>query len=205
MLYPKINSVFLRNPDDNYKTFLWGEWADPVFGYLADLEWEWTEKVDGMNIRIEATEEGITFGGRTDNTQIPASLMSVLDEIGTRATGLMNVILFGEGYGPKIQSGGDYRADQGFILYDVFSDNPPRHWYPHVKVQQVAHLLGIPVVPIVGKGKLSAAIEQTQRGFLSEVAEGRRQAEGLVMRPSVELHNHYGERVITKIKTKDFT
>jgi len=210
MLYHKIESVFLRDPATQHRTFLDGQWTMPAFGYLADLEWEWTEKVDGTNIRIALTESGPVLGGKTEAAQIYAFLLPVLNEIGARGIGargtgmgfLEGLTLVGEGYGPKIQSGGDYRPDHGFILFDVFTDhdNPLQRR----DVEIIATQLDIPVVPIIGRGKLSAAIEQVQRGFLSEVAEGRRRAEGLVMRPTVELRDRQGHRIITKAKTKDF-
>ena len=49
--YPKIQSIYKRDPDNQYKTFT-TEYATPEIGYLADCEWEFTEKVDGTNIRI---------------------------------------------------------------------------------------------------------------------------------------------------------
>ncbi len=65
MLYPKIQSMFKRDPANNHRTFLDGEWADPAFGYLADLTWTATEKVDGTNMRLHiGTEGGYTIGGR---------------------------------------------------------------------------------------------------------------------------------------------
>ena len=50
--YHKIQTAFLRNPEDNFKTLLCGEWALPEFKLLKDIEWIWTEKIDGTNIRI---------------------------------------------------------------------------------------------------------------------------------------------------------
>src|SRR3989304_3616139 len=174
----------------------------PAFGYLADLEWEWTEKVDGTNIRIALTESGPVLGGKTEAAQIHAFLLPVLNEIGARGTGmgfLEGLTLVGEGYGPKIQSGGGYRPDHGFILFDVFTnhDNPLQRR----DVEIIAPQLDIPVVPIIGRGKLSAAIEQVQRGFLSEVAEGRRRAGGLVMGPTAALRDRQGHRTMPKAKT----
>jgi hypothetical protein len=50
--YHKIQTVFKRDPSNNYKTLLEGEFAIPEFGYLQDNEWVFTEKVDGTNIRV---------------------------------------------------------------------------------------------------------------------------------------------------------
>ena len=48
--YHKINTVFERDPGTRHKMLLVGEWQRPEFEYLQDLDWEWTEKVDGCPI-----------------------------------------------------------------------------------------------------------------------------------------------------------
>jgi len=52
--YPKIQSVYHRYVDDPHKgKFIIGEWSDPVFEYLKNNIWVWKEKVDGTNIRVQ--------------------------------------------------------------------------------------------------------------------------------------------------------
>ena len=63
--------------------------------------------------------------------------------------------------------------------------------------------LSIDVVPIIGEGTLNDAIEKTKMG--SHSTWGSFNAEGLVMRPKVELFDRFGDRIIAKIKTRDFT
>ena len=41
------------------------------------------------------------------------------EELFEQKFGENDVILFGEGYGAKIQNGGLYRSDNSFILFDV--------------------------------------------------------------------------------------
>lgn len=207
--YHKIQTVFLRDPETNYKTLLGGQWARPEFGYLANCEWTWTEKVDGTNIRVlwDGTER--EFRGKTDRACIPARLIKQLESSFPPAVLKPafdypgRVCLYGEGYGAGIQKGGgNYIADGvDFILFDVTVDGM---FLERRNVEDVAHKLGIKVVPIVGKGPIPAALTTVQLGFTSQVAEGRRDPEGLVLRPSVELTNRHGQRVITKIKREDF-
>ena len=78
--YHKIQTVFLRDPATNYKTLLEGQYALPEFEYLANNQWTWTEKVDGTNIRVIWDGTAIVFGGKTDNAQIPASLVNRLSD-----------------------------------------------------------------------------------------------------------------------------
>ncbi len=46
----------------------------PEFEYLQDNEWEFTEKIDGTNIRIIFDGEKISFAGRTNKSRIPEEL-----------------------------------------------------------------------------------------------------------------------------------
>ena len=50
--YHKIQTVFKRDPATKIKTLLDVDWSQDAFGYLADNEWVFTEKVDGTNIRV---------------------------------------------------------------------------------------------------------------------------------------------------------
>ena len=63
-------------------------------------------------------------------------------------------------------------------------------------------MLGIQVVPIIGAGTLGEMVAMTKDGFQSQW--GNFIAEGIVARPSVELNTRNGQRIITKIKHKDF-
>lgn len=202
--YHKIETVWARDPETKFRTLIEGQWATPEFEYLADNKWVWTEKVDGTNIRITVNDGEVILGGRTDNAQLPAHLVSTLQAIGDNAAVAldMNFTLYGEGYGAKIQKGGgNYIADgSDFVLFDVKVGDV---WLQRENVEDIANKLGLRVVPIVGVGSLHEAIMMTRGGFDS--TWGAFRAEGLVMRPAVELQTRLGRRVITKIKTKDFT
>lgn len=52
---------------------------------------------------------------------------------------------------------------------------------------------------------LKEAEEMVRRGFKSPIAENTEyEAEGLVLKPTVQLFNKQGERIIVKIKTVDY-
>ncbi len=208
--YHKIQTVYLRNPKNNYKTLLEGVWAKPEFELLKDIDWICTEKIDGTNIRVVWDGESVRFGGKTDNAQIPTILINALQDTFTNE--LMqecfpdadNVCLYGEGYGKKIQKGGNYLPDRAdFILFDIKIGN---WWLTREANEDIAHKLNIGVVPIVGIWKLEQAIEYVRGGFISKIAHNKNYiAEGLVMKPIIELFLRSGERVIAKIKHKDFS
>lgn len=66
MKYHKINSIFKRDMTKPNRPFVVGEWAQPEFAYLSDNEWEWTEKIDGTNIRIMLDGDEVEFVEREE-------------------------------------------------------------------------------------------------------------------------------------------
>lgn len=215
--YPKIQTVYLRNPETNYRTLLEGQFAWPEFEYLKDCLWIFTEKVDGTNIRVEweipynAANQSIfpgriEFAGRTDNAQIPPFLLSKLQglfplEKFKTLYPDVSMTLYGEGYGAKIQKGGGNYISTGvdFILFDIKIKG---NWLEIENVQDIADNLGIKTVPIVGHGTLTEGIRMVRQGFISMLRATP--PEGLVMKPAIELHDRRWQRIITKLKTKDF-
>jgi len=207
-LYHKIQSLYKR--DDQGK-FL-PEFTCPEFEYLRALEWDWSEKVDGTNIRVELGyygQEGLQcrIGGRTDRAQIPADLYTRLDELFPLEKILEAfegpVTLYGEGIGPKIQKGGgNLRSSPDFVLFDVKVGS---WWLKRQDIVQIADTFGVQPAPNVGVGTLEEAEVFVSNGFLSVVADTPgTQAEGLVLRPMVDLLTRGGDRIITKLKTKDY-
>lgn len=204
--YHKIQTVFKRDPETKSKTLLFGDFSLPEFEYLVKNKWIFTEKVDGTNIRIMFDGEKITFGGKTDNAQIPAMLVDRLNERFLPQLDIFKskfsdgVCLYGEGYGAKIQKGGgNYRQDQDFVLFDVKVGD---WWLQRVDVEAVASFMGIDVVPVIGSGNIYSMVAIAETGIRS--VWGDFQAEGIVARPSTELKTRSGHRIITKIKTRDF-
>lgn len=203
--YHKIVTVWERDPNTKFKTLIENKWAEPEFEYLKDNEWVWTEKVDGTNIRVMWDGQKVTFGGKTDAAQIYAPLIERLQSK-FYAGALAKIFdgpacLYGEGFGAKIQKGGgNYLADSvDFCLFDVLIN---RTWLERHNVEDIAKRLETFVVPIVGNGTLAEAIGLTREGFDS--VWGPFRSEGLVVRPSVEMRNRRGHRIIAKIKHRDF-
>lgn len=237
--YHKIQTLFKRHLDGPYKgKMIRGDWTTPELKYLANNQWEFTEKVDGTNIRVELirVEDSLVvkFGGRTNNARIPEPLLESLHKIfpehptkaypsdreanildWMRSHDLHGVTLHGEGYGPKIQGGGKYREDHSFVLFDVKIGD---WWLDGENVKDVAHNLGIDVVPVIGYGTLQDAIDIVSDGITFnshgtirrwgagglQSRWGNFLAEGIVARPVVPMFDRMGNRIITKIKTVDF-
>ena len=199
--YHKIQTIFKRDPENKHKTLLEGQFTLQEFEFLKDNLWVFTEKVDGTNIRIMCKSDGVTFGGKTEQAQIPATLITRLQEHFVGGHHFEHdVCLYGEGYGPKIQKGGgNYRQDQDFVLFDVKVGDM---WLRRDSVEEIAEKLNIDVVPIIGVGTVKDMISKCRKGFRS--VWGDFQAEGIVARPVVELQTRDGHRIITKLKCKDF-
>ncbi len=208
--YHKIQTCFKR--DEKTKKIIIGDWTLPEFEYLKNNQWVFTEKVDGTNIRVMWNGSSVVFGGKTDDAQIPVKLLYSLQALfeGTAkkqlfidkfGAELSEVCLYGEGYGASIQKGGgNYKADgTDFVLFDVKIGE----WYLQRKdVEEIGASFGLRVVPIIGTGTLEEAISLTRKGIIS--AWGDFTAEGIVARPLTELKTRSGERLITKIKHRDF-
>ena len=211
--YHKINTIYKRN--EHTKKIIEGDYSIPEFEYLKNNLWSFSEKLDGTCIRIIYDSNRITFGGKTDNASIPSKLLnnlitqfypleSIFKEMFTpKETDELNesnVCLYGEGVGAKIQSGGgNYSADQKFILFDIKIGN---WWLKRKDVEDIANKLNLEIVPIIGEGTLGEAIVLAKTGIKSTYGDFK--AEGIVARPKVELFTRGGHRIITKIKSRDF-
>lgn len=205
--YNKIETLFNRDMEGS-KRLIEGDYRNETIEFLKDMPWQFTEKIDGTNIRIMWDGHKITYGGRTERASIPAHLMNKLIELfGNDETeqlfeqifGEKEVILFGEGYGTKIQSGGLYRPDVSFILFDVMVNG---NYQPREMVERTAVQFNLEIVPIIFEGSLDEGIAYVKTKPMSTI--GKAPMEGLVARPKVELNDRCGNRLIVKIKVKDF-
>jgi hypothetical protein len=202
--YHKIHTLYLRDQATKYKTIIEGKFAKPEFEFLATNNWLFTEKIDGMNIRVIYDGETVDFRGKTDRAQVPGPLKERLTELFTvrqfqdQFQGTP-VCFYGEGYGPKIQNGGKYRSDQDFILLDI---KVGWWWLKREYMYELAKSFYIDVVPVIGRGNLYDMVELARKGFKSVFGDFT--AEGIVAKPCVELRARNGSRLITKIKCQDF-
>ncbi len=211
--YHKIQGLQKRDPETHRFD---GRWTCPEFEWLAGNEWVWTEKLDGMNIRLgfdpEDETEPFQVAGRTARAELPGRLRIALDELDARPVlenisgewGGRDVVLFGEGIGAKIQGGAFYHEGEPrneFVLFDVLIGEM---WADRETVAAVAEDLGCRVAPLIGSGTIQAAIDLVRGGFNSTLPGASVPAEGLVIRPPVEMRGQWGQRIITKIKSVDF-
>lgn len=206
MEYHKIEGLFKR---DEQTKKLTSEYRNQTVEFLKDNQWEFTEKVDGTNIRIIWDGHKVMLAGRTDKAQIPVPLeLRLIELFGGEANeqifeqnfGEKQVMLVGEGYGGKIQSGGRYRPTEDFILFDV---NIGGNYQSREAVEEVAKMFNLDVVPILLTGTIEEGIEYVKTNRQSKISDTA-EIEGVVGRTKVELQDRCGNRVIVKIKFNDF-
>lgn len=243
MKYPKIQSLFKRDPDNKF-VIMPGMYSEPIFEYID--RWTVSEKIHGMNIRImyeyssgyildgteEQSIEELHFGGRTDNAQLPVflyeKLMQLFDKEKLREVFVKDhpnrpernvttkVVLFGEGYGNKIQKGGGNYITDGvdFALFDVYVyesnlDRSVRGWWleRHI-VREIANKLNIRQVPetIVKVYTKNEIINMVKNKECSLIAENKDYiAEGIVARADPPILFRNGHPVMFKLKVEDYT
>jgi hypothetical protein len=180
--------------------------------------WTVTEKIDGTGLRIALQSDGNLFiGGRTDKAQLQAALIPYLYQAFTIdkfkkcfewwEEQKTDIILFCEGYGEKIQKGGgDYRSGVAVRLFDVLVGET---WLSVENIIDIAAKFGIGEVPLIEK---ISELPKTKEDLLSIINESRiceqggrpRQAEGIVAKSSPLMLSRCGNRMIWKLKFKDF-
>jgi ATP-dependent RNA circularization protein (DNA/RNA ligase family) len=207
MEYEKINTLWKR--DNTRKNVIMPDHFS-MEEFKSVKDWLVTEKIDGTNIRVIYNKDGVRFAGRTDKAIIPEQLLSLLEETFTENKMAQvfdleksnEIILYGEGYGPKIQKGGgNYRKEQSFILFDIRIDGI---WLKWSDVDEYAYKLRIDNVPVFGRGTIDDIIRLLLTQPYSLIEGSDRIVEGFVCRSDPLFLDRFGRRVIWKIKIKDY-
>lgn len=202
MEYPKINSLWKRDNDHN---FIEGEYSCPEFANIK--HWNVQEKIDGTNVRIfiNKTVNTIQLFGRTSHAQIPPKLLTWfqnksfdLDVIKSE-----NAYLFGEGFGAGIQSGGIYRRDVSFILFDIYMNG---RWSTREEVKEIANLLDLETPHDFGIMTQDDIISFVKSKPHGEYGDKKYIIEGVVCRsePLMRFNNRSANPVTWKLKVRDF-
>lgn len=203
--FPKIYSPYKRHVDGPNKNKLdRTRWFTPEFETLQNLTWDFSEKINGTSLRVWWNGHRVQIGGRTDAAQIPALLLDAVtrefpEELFEQHFGSDSVVLYGEGVGPKIQGGGARFPEYKFLLFDALVG---KYWLRWGDVQDVGEALGCTTAAYVGAETVQWGIAAVEDGVRSVYYDGV--AEGLVGRVPHGLLDRGGNRILMKIKTKDF-
>ena len=162
--YTKINTLYKRDAKKN-NTIIIGDYSCPEFEYLKNNIWECTEKIDGTNMSYYWDGENLEIHGKTEFAQIPNHLLVKMQNLLTKDTiqeifppstkyfvdGIEQkptIIIYGEGYGMKIQKGGNYiKNDVSFRVFDI---NINGYWLNRENIEDISNKLKLEVVPLIG-------------------------------------------------------
>ena len=217
MRYPKIKTLFLRkNPEQGRKSFIrQGAFSSIVFpnikNYLV------TEKIDGKNIRLIFSKDKAEFKGRTDKAQFNPKEIEYLQNIINRSRRFMQedfivgehnieVNIFAELFGYNIQKAGHLYSKDHYRLavFDFAILGDKIYWQPWEKTIEIADKLNLEVVPILDMHNIDQIVRSVSDGFNSQISENRQIAEGIVAKAYPEVFFQNGNRVMFKLKYKDF-
>lgn len=205
MEYPKIETLFRR--DENFKVIP-TELKNPCVSLIK--KWQFTEKIDGTNIRLIWNDKKLSVGGRTDAAQLSTDLVTYLYNSVNPAKleelfPATNAIIYGEGCGAGVQKGSYYSKNKHFVVFDVLVNN---YWLNWNNVCDVANKLALQTAPFLGVLPLQEGVELVKTGFNSILAQQNtgivHLAEGFVGRTREPLYDKFFKRLIIKLKTKDF-
>lgn len=202
--YRKIPNMFKF--DAKYQTIVG---TNEPFKSLENLIWIGTEKVDGTNVRVHWDGHTVEVKGRTDNAQFQGELFGYLEQkfltkeaeyIFEQNFGEKDVVIYGEGYGPKIQAGGGlYSTTPKFIAFDIDID------HTHLKrknFEDVCNKLMLDFVPIVFTGTLNEAKEYVASHPMSTINSDH-EMEGIVLELPLDIYDQKGWRIKCKCKYRD--
>lgn len=203
--YQKIETLYRF---DNVSKKYTHEFYNPIINYLKDCSWIVSEKIDGTNIRVHWDGHRVEWSGRTDASQLPKEVESLLQEtfgeseiIFEQNFGEKEVFLFMECYGGKIQ-GGLYGGKERLIGFDVMIGDT---YLDKMIIKDIFDKFGVETVEFRVVPNLQVAIDYVMNyAEPSEHCDDKyNEIEGLVCVPAVRLYDHQGKRIIVKIKKKD--
>lgn len=196
---------------DGFGLIIPGAYTWEMFENIS--RWHVTEKIHGQNIRIGWNPDMVqpmTYWGRKGGeSSIQKGLLPFLKTLFTES--LMqrafddettSVVLYGEGFGPGIQSWHYGKARSEFILFDVMVGNV---WLEQSSVTEVAKNLGIERVPILGENMSTVdAVMKCYGEPWSQVCGGH-PMEGVVARSQpLVLHRVKKTPIQWKLKVSDY-
>lgn len=205
IIYPKFYAPYKRNVETGF--------IDPeqpqrdLKPYMNDsTKWWVSEKMDGTNTRIIWDGYKVNVMGRTASSQLQGyqnELLRTLIENDNykfdETFGTQPVIIYGEAIGGKIQKN-PHGVEPQFQVFDVNIDGV---WLEYQNVQEISENLGLTYNDHVLFDSWDKVID-----IFKDMKKARNDYnqyfEGIVAVPENMPLTRTGERVITKIKVKDF-
>lgn len=218
--YPKIQSPWKRDKDGKFD---FNEFTNTTLKMLATTPMCAQEKIDGTNVRVMYDGGGsVWYGGRTDKAETLKQWSDLGDFVQKsfplnkmqEVFGDKKVVVFGEGTSPAIQKAGNtYGLSAHFWLFDVveLDENGKPHWWPRSALDGLASKFHVTspkyLSNLITIWEIADMLDKRAKGEFEDVFKEifpRENVEGFVLRPMEELVDPRGNRVITKVKVKDF-
>ena len=202
--YQKIETLYKF--DTKLKRFIEGDFVNPIVKYLANCEWQASEKIDGTNIRILWTGFNFEIKGREDTSGIPEEVISLYKSIFTKDMEYAfeqkfkdkQVILCMEAYAGKIQ-GHIYSGNEKLIGYDIMINE---QYIDRKGSKEIFEEFGFDYVPTLNFKTLWEAIDYVKTSTKS-IIDNTATIEGLVCLPKERNYDNQGNRICVKIKARD--
>ncbi len=211
--YDKFSSPFKK--DDKWMN------TKELAQWLPSGKWIKTEKIDGTNIRIILTkpdEEGnreIHIASRKlilnpedkSSKQFMDCIKDVnLNKIKEHFKDINSTVtIYGEGYGAGVQKGGVYSPDKNYRVFDIRIGEAYQDFEYVEKVCIDNQLNVVPIIEEINSinyAECLYSLEQFKDTLIKEGHGGK--PEGIVYKFEPVLLNKYKERLIFKVKFKDF-
>jgi len=211
--YEKFSSPFKK--DEKFRNTIEVAQSLPVGTWIK------TEKIDGTNIRIILTkpnEEGnrdILIASRklvlNQEDKNSKQYMDCIKEINLNKIKEYfkevesTIVIYGEGYGAGVQKGGIYSSIKDFRVFDIRIGEA---YQDFEYVQKVCIDNQLNIVPVIGEckeityGECYDSLKKFQETLIRDGSGGK--PEGIVYKFEPVLLNKYKERLIFKVKFKDF-
>lgn len=179
--------------------------------YMKDYPMVVTEKIDGTNVRVYWDGYNFSIWGRKGASEMPEGLLNYLEDkfsnykmeaLFEERFGDKPAVICGEGIGPKITEkygSGEY----GFIGFDIMYNG---RYLNYEECDKFFELINITPVPFMGRDTIYNIIEliTNLNGTMKSLLNRNIIAEGVVLKPDIELYDNLGNRAILKIKQKDY-
>ena len=206
--YKKYSSPFKK--DEKFKN------TEELSQSLPTGDWIVTEKIDGTNIRIIIDKDkNVHFGSRKLilNPEDKSSKIFMDCVADVNVNKLIEyfkevestVVIYGEGYGAGIQKGGIYSPVKNFRVFDIRIGDAYQDWEFIEKVCIANQLNMVPKLLISSSLNYSTCTSILSNFKKTMILDGDGgEPEGVVFKFNPTLLNKYGERLIFKVKFKDF-
>ena len=179
---------------------------------LSDGKWQVTEKIHGCNFSMWRNREEFKFAKRSSFTDGDFyNCQEVVDKYKLnmhrlwqtiRNNGGFEVTVFGELYGPGIQTGVYYSDEKDFAAFDIMVDG---ELLSPVATYNMCIAHRIPHVPVIGYFEFQEALKHSPE-FNSILGNKEDNiSEGVVIKPMSPKFFKNGGRVILKNKSKKFS